>query len=106
MCDPRAIDAANTQAVVLKDAGRYDEARDYLHGGLRAARQYLGDDHPTTLSIIGNLSALLTLQGKWDEAAPLCHEVLKGRREELGERHPDSTRRQSNPRRNRHHACT
>ena len=59
--DPRSIEAANTRAVMLKDEGKHDEARDYLHGGLRAAKLHLGGDHPTTLSIMTNLSALLDL---------------------------------------------
>ena len=73
---PSRLESINTTAVVLKDEGRYSEARDYLHGGLRAARQILGDDHPTTLSMMNNLAALLQLTGKLAEAEPLCQEVL------------------------------
>ena len=51
--------------------------------GLRAARQILGDEHETTLSLMTNLSSLLQLTQKFDEALPLCEEVLKLRREVL-----------------------
>ena len=88
--DPRSIEAANTRAVMLKDEGRVDEARDYLHGGLRAAKLHLGDDHPTTLSIMTNLSALLVLTGKLGEALPLSLETLQARRTVLGDEHEDT----------------
>jgi hypothetical protein len=90
MASPEAIEAANTRAVMLKDEGKYHEARDYLHGSLRAARQCLGDEHPTTLSIMTNLSALLQLTGKIDEAEPLCVETLELRRMVLGSQHKDT----------------
>jgi tetratricopeptide (TPR) repeat protein len=90
MASPEAISAANTKAVMLKDEGRYDEARDYLHGSLRAARQCLGDEHETTLSIMTNLSALLQLTDKLDEAEPLCIEALELRRLTLGDKHKDT----------------
>lgn len=88
--DPASIEAANTRGMLHKDKGEYTAARDYLHGGLRAARQVLGDEHPTTLSLMTNLSSLLQLTEKFGEALPLCEEVLKLRRELLGDRHVDT----------------
>jgi hypothetical protein len=41
--DPASIEAANTRGMLHKDKGEYTAARDYLHGGLRAARHVLGD---------------------------------------------------------------
>lgn len=87
---PQSIEAANTKAVMLKDDGKYSEARDYLHHSLRAARVVLGEEHHTTLSIITNLSSLLQLLGNLDEAAPLCEESLAGRRSTLGNTHNDT----------------
>ena len=84
MASPQSIEAANTRAVMLKDEGKYGEARDYLHHALRAARETLMDDDPIFLSIIFNLSALLQLTGKFEEAEPLAKEVLKLRMEYMG----------------------
>lgn len=87
---PQDIKNANTRAIVLKNEGNYDGARDYLHHALIAARRYIGDDHPDTISVMFNLSSLLQLTGKAEEATPLVYEVLKARRSDLGDDHPDT----------------
>ena len=90
MVSPQELENANTRAIMLKDQGDYMGARDYLHHALHHARRVLGEENPTTLSIMFNLSALLQLTGCVDEALPLAYEVLRIRREEFGEDHPDT----------------
>ena len=90
MASPQSIEGANTRAMMLKEEGKLDEARDYLHHALNAARDSLMEDDPIFLSVLFNLSSLLQLTGKFEEAAPLVYEVLKCRTDAMGADHADT----------------
>ena len=76
--------ARHGEALRLREEGRAAEAASMLGELLSQARRALGREHPETLAITNNLSALLQSAGKLAEAAPLCHEVVERRRAILG----------------------
>ena len=80
----------NTLAKELQVLGMYDEAEPLHREALKVSRETLGDRHPSTLTCIGNLGALLYRKGDLVAAEPLHREALEGRRETLGNRHPDT----------------
>jgi len=53
-------------------------------------KRILGEDHPDTLSSMGNLAALYESQGNYDAALPLCLECLDKQKRILGEDHPST----------------
>ena len=55
---------------------------------LQKRRRILGDDHPDTLTAMGNLASTYWQQGRTGEAAALGEEVLQKRRRILGDDHP------------------
>ena len=57
---------------------------------LEVSRGTLGDRHPSTLSFLNNLGALLQDKGDLAAAEMLYREALEGQRETLGSRHPDT----------------
>ena len=61
--------------------------------GFRAA---LGDAHPSTLTSIGNLAALLYAEGKLEEALASFEEALAVQTATLGEAHPSTQNTLSN----------
>lgn len=72
------------------EARRSEEAASLLGELLPKCRRTLGAEHPETLAMANNLSALLQTMGKLAEAAPLCHEVVERRRAMLGPRDPST----------------
>ena len=59
-----------------------------LREALEGRRETLGDQHPKTLTSIGNLGMLLMAKGDLAAAEPLLRKALEGRRETLGDQHP------------------
>ena len=57
---------------------------------MEARLRVLGEEHPDTLSAIGNLASTYWNQGRWKEAEELDVKVLEARRRVLGEEHPDT----------------
>jgi non-specific serine/threonine protein kinase/serine/threonine-protein kinase len=70
--------------------GKLDAAEPLYREALEGRRRKLGDEHPSTLTSINNLSALLHARGKLDDAEPLIREALEARRSTLGDDHPDT----------------
>lgn len=87
---PEQMKAYNTKAAMYREEGKYDDARDLLHHGLRCARDQMGEDSEITLSMMHNYGALLVELDKIDEAAPLLEEALERRRDILGSVHEDT----------------
>ena len=65
-------------------------AEPQLREVLNTCRQTLGDDHPSTLNAIDDLSFLLKGARDYDEAAPLLKEAHESRQRLLGGQHPDT----------------
>ena len=53
-------------------------------------KDLLGEDHPDTLTSMGNLAAIYMNQGQWKEAEALEVVVMEKRKHILGQEHPDT----------------
>jgi serine/threonine protein kinase/tetratricopeptide (TPR) repeat protein len=74
---------------VLYSAARFDEALEVFREAAAGRRAVLGDDHPLTLSTIGNIAGTQSQLGHIAEARATYLEVLEARRRTLGPTHPD-----------------
>ncbi|MBL8878007.1 MAG: tetratricopeptide repeat protein [Phycisphaerales bacterium] len=79
-----------TLADTLLALGLLDRAAAPQEEALGIRRRMLGDEHPSTLTSINNMGALLQAQGKPDQAEPYYLEALNQRRRVLGEEHPST----------------
>ena len=70
--------------------GRYNEAEDMARRSTHVWANFLGQEHPNTLSSTGNLAAIYRDQGRWYEAEELEVKVMEMRKEVLGQDHPDT----------------
>jgi hypothetical protein len=57
---------------------------------MEARKAKLGDDHPSTLTSIGNLASTFWNQGRWEEAEQLQVQVMVMSLMKLGEDHPST----------------
>ena len=71
----------------LKSQGKLEEAIPLFQETLDSKRASLDDTNPKTLTLIGNLAALLSQQGRPEQAEPLCAEVLVAYRNTFGDHH-------------------
>ncbi len=83
-------------ASTLRELGILESATAPQAEALAIHREMLGNDHPDTLTSIGNMGGLLWAQGKLAEAEPYYREALVGRRRLLGDDHADTLRSISN----------
>jgi hypothetical protein len=65
-----------------------EACRGVWSGGDGEAKQVLGDDHPDTLSSMGNLASTYRNQGRWKDAEVLEVVVMEKRKQLLGDDHP------------------
>jgi tetratricopeptide (TPR) repeat protein len=86
--DVERREAARDLAMALQDAHDFDGALPLFEEALAVERRINGDDHPNTLSCIGNLAALHSFMGNHDLALPLYTEVLVKSRRILGDEDP------------------
>jgi hypothetical protein len=68
----------------------YPGARELQEQVIAVLRRLLGEEHPHTLTAIGNLAGTLHAQGELTGARELQEQVLAARRRVLGEEHPDT----------------
>lgn len=54
------------------------------------SKRVLGEEHPSTLSIMGNLASTYWKQGRWTEAEELDKQVMETSKRVLGEEHPST----------------
>ncbi|KAJ7832009.1 P-loop containing nucleoside triphosphate hydrolase protein [Mycena leptocephala] len=71
-------------------AERYKEAAEHEYIFLEKLRGYRGEDHPSTLTIMGNLAITYTQMGQSTKAEELEVAVFKTQRDVLGGGHPDT----------------
>ncbi len=77
----------NSMGVVLKELGRFDEARAALERSLAISTATLGESHPVTTKALANLGLLLDAQGRDVEAEKYQRRALAAREAALGPDH-------------------
>jgi tetratricopeptide (TPR) repeat protein len=77
-------------AMALYSDGRYKEAEELFMQVIEARKRVLGEEHPYTLTSMGNLAATYRSQGRWKEAEELEVQVIETEKRVLGEEHPDT----------------
>ncbi|KAF3007144.1 hypothetical protein E8E15_000324 [Penicillium rubens] len=78
------------EAEQLDVQGRWDEAEQLDVQVMETSKTKLGEDHPDTLTSMGNLASTYWNQGRWDEAEQLFVQVMEMSKTKLGEDHPDT----------------
>ncbi|KAJ7927289.1 hypothetical protein B0H13DRAFT_1861474 [Mycena leptocephala] len=89
-------DFRSQYGLVFYWAGKYTEAKDLQKAVLAKQQQLLGDDHPDTLRIMGDLAVTYRKLGEFMKAEELELIVLKKQKELLGDDHPDTLRAMGN----------
>jgi putative hemolysin len=74
--------------LVYFEGGRWKEAEVLQVPGIETAKQVLGEEHPNTLTSIGNLASTYGNQGRWKGVEVLQVLVMKTTQWVLGEEHP------------------
>ncbi|KAJ7854236.1 hypothetical protein B0H13DRAFT_2579129 [Mycena leptocephala] len=93
---PVVVDFGVQYGVIYWDAGWYKEAKELEHAVLEQRKQVLGDDHPDTLWVMGNLASTYTKLGQFHQAVQLEVVVLEKRKQVLGDDHPDTLQAMGN----------
>ena len=75
---------------LLRVDGKLRDAKRFLEADTDHCINFLGEEHPDTLTSMNNLASTYRDQGKLEEAADLHQKVLEARRRILGEEHPDT----------------
>ena len=57
---------------------------------METRRRVLGEEHPSTLTSMGNLASTYRNQGRWTEAEKLFVQVMETRKKKLGADHPST----------------
>ena len=57
---------------------------------IETKKRVLGQEHPSTLTSIGNLAVTYLNQGRWKEAKDLLVQVIETRKRVLGQEHLDT----------------
>ncbi|KAK7582824.1 hypothetical protein V3481_012122 [Fusarium oxysporum f. sp. vasinfectum] len=70
--------------------GHWEEAEQYGIGAVKLRTEILGEEHPDTLTSMGNLASTYWNQGRLKEAEELQVDVMEIRKRVLGEEHPDT----------------
>ncbi|KAI9652560.1 MAG: hypothetical protein M1821_008367, partial [Bathelium mastoideum] len=77
-------------ASCLSEDGKYNEAEIAYKEVIKARKEVLGEEHPSTLTSIANLASTYRNQGRWKEAEELEVQVMETRVRVLGEEHPST----------------
>jgi len=95
---PEDIDIviATNIAYVLHEQGQWKKAEALEVVVMEKRMHALGEEHPDTLTSMGNLAATYRNQGQWNKAEALQVVVMEKRKHVLGEEHPDTLRSMGN----------
>jgi tetratricopeptide (TPR) repeat protein len=74
----------------LVSDGRYNEAEVYFEEAVRRRKRVLGQDHPDTLTAMGNLAVTYWNQGRQKEAEELQEQEMEISKSVLGTEHPST----------------
>jgi hypothetical protein len=88
--DKKRLDLARKCASALYSDGRYKEAEELQVQVMQMTKRVLGDEHPHTLTSMGNLASTYSDQGRWKEAEELQVQVMQITKRVLGDEHPDT----------------
>ncbi|KAJ7748618.1 hypothetical protein B0H16DRAFT_1692082 [Mycena metata] len=83
-------------AAIFWEGGRYKQATRLQEEVLEKQRQLMGENHPNTLSTMGNLATSYSDLGEHQKAKELKVIVLEKRKQVLGENHPDTLQTMGN----------
>ena len=83
-------DVAARLRSVYVDGGRWKEAEKLEVLVMETSKRVLGEEHPDTLTSMGNLALTYWNQGRWKEAEVLEVSVMEMRKRVLGEEHPST----------------
>jgi DNA repair protein RadC len=81
---------AENIALVYMEQGKWKEAEALEVLVMEKTKHLLGEEHPSTLSSMGNLASIYREQGKWNKAETLEVLVMENSKHLLGEEHPDT----------------
>jgi len=84
------LDASLWATIYLEKCGLYRKAANWNERIWDQKKIILGEEHPSTLSSMGNLASTYWNQGRWKEAEELEVRVMETRKRVLGEEHPDT----------------
>jgi len=84
---PRIAVGYNSLGVVLRDAGRFDEAEAYLQRALELNLKLFGEGRRFVAYSFINLARLFFLRGDYDVAEDYCTQALHVRAQQVGEDH-------------------
>jgi len=86
----RRVDLCWKYANSLLSDGRYREAETPFEEVFQTRRRVFGEEHPDTLTSMGNLASTYRNQGRWKEAEELFVRVMETSLRVLGEEHPST----------------
>ena len=78
------------------DSGFWMDAEKFFFRVMEMRKRVLGEEHPHTLTAMGNLAYTYRQQGHWKEAEELEVQVMDRRKRILGGEHPDTLRAMGN----------
>ncbi|RYO48225.1 hypothetical protein AA0116_g12610 [Alternaria tenuissima] len=87
--DEERLELASKCAIALYSDGRYEEAEELEVQVMETRKRVLSDEHPDTLTSMGNLALTYCNQGRWKEAEELQMQVMQTRKRVLSDEHPD-----------------
>ncbi|KAI9887237.1 MAG: hypothetical protein M1823_000907 [Watsoniomyces obsoletus] len=88
--DSEECEQAENYALVLFEAGQWEEARKLRAQVMETRQRVSGQEHPDTLASMTNLASTYGNQGRWQEAEELEVQVMETRQRVLGREHPDT----------------
>jgi tetratricopeptide (TPR) repeat protein len=93
--EARLTDVGLEAAILAFAQGDYTGARWLGERVLDVRKRVLGEEHPDTLTAMGNLAMTLSAQGDHASARRLEERALEARKRVLGEEHPDTLKSMS-----------
>jgi tetratricopeptide (TPR) repeat protein len=83
-------------STALWSDGRHKESEELEAQVMQISKRVLSDEHPDTLTSMGNLALTYRHQGRWKEAEELGVQVLQITKRVLGDEHPNTLTSMSN----------
>ena len=76
--------------IVFFEAGYWDKAEQLEVPVMETKKKVLGEEHPSTLTSLKNLTSTYGNQGRWKEAEQLQIQISETRKRVLRDEHPDT----------------
>src|SRR5882672_10773415 len=83
-------DLTSRLGLIYREGGRWKEAEELEVLVMETKKRMLGEEHPHSLTSMGNLASTYRNQGRWKEAEELAVLVMETSKRVLGEEHPSS----------------